>query len=291
MSPSALLTGQRFSDAALGVTWIHGSVSAKHNADPDLQVHWYDEHTVILRQNKAIDYEAPFLFLLFGSERALLLDTGATASAKVFPVRQVVDDLVGMWLVRHPCLGYELLVLHTHSHHDHVAGDGQFAERPNTTLVAADRDSAWSFLGLEDTSGTSTLDLGQRQLEVMATPGHDAAAITYYDPWTGFLLTGDTVYPGRLYIEDWTAYSETIDRLVAFAEQHPVMHVLGCHIEMTREPGIDYPIRTTYQPHEAPLEMAPGRLKAIRSLLDEAGPNPARLAAPDFILWPEQGAS
>jgi glyoxylase-like metal-dependent hydrolase (beta-lactamase superfamily II) len=231
MSRTAALTGQRFSTAPLGVAWIHGSVSAKHNADPDLQVHWYDEHTVILRQNKAIHYEAPFLYLLFGSERALLLDTGATESATWFPVRQIVDDLVGMWLVRHRSLGYELLVMHTHTHHDHVAGDEQFRDRPNTTLVPADLARAWGFLGLEDTAGTRTLDLGQRQLEVMATPGHDAAAITYYDPWTGFLLTGDTVYPGRLYIEDWAAYSDTIDRLVAFVDQHPVTHVLGCHIE------------------------------------------------------------
>ena len=36
---------------------------------------------MILRQNMAIDYEAPFLYLLFGGDRALLLDTGATASA------------------------------------------------------------------------------------------------------------------------------------------------------------------------------------------------------------------
>ena len=42
----------------LGVHWIHGSESAKHNTDPDIQVHWYDEHTVILRQNMAINYEA-----------------------------------------------------------------------------------------------------------------------------------------------------------------------------------------------------------------------------------------
>jgi len=62
----------------LGVDWIHGSVSAKHNTDPDVQVHWYDEHTVILRQNKAINYEAPFMFLLFGGARAALIDTGAT---------------------------------------------------------------------------------------------------------------------------------------------------------------------------------------------------------------------
>ena len=51
---------------------FHGSPSAKHDADPDIQIHHYNPHTVILRQNKAIDYEAPFIFLFFGSDRAFL---------------------------------------------------------------------------------------------------------------------------------------------------------------------------------------------------------------------------
>jgi hypothetical protein len=59
----------------LGVDWISGSMSAKHNTDPDIQVHWYDEHTVILRQNMAVNFEAPFMFLMFGGVRAVLIDT------------------------------------------------------------------------------------------------------------------------------------------------------------------------------------------------------------------------
>ena len=78
----------------LEVAWIHGSESAKHNTDPDIQVHAYDEHTFILRQNMAVNYEAPFMFLLFGNARAVLIDTGATASADFFPLRRVVDGLV-----------------------------------------------------------------------------------------------------------------------------------------------------------------------------------------------------
>jgi hypothetical protein len=50
----------------LDVAWIHGSEAAKYNTDPDIQVHACDEHTYILRQNKAVHYEAPFMFLLFG---------------------------------------------------------------------------------------------------------------------------------------------------------------------------------------------------------------------------------
>ena len=86
----------------LNVAWIHGSEAAKYNTDPDIQVHACDEHTYILRQNKAVHYEAPFMFLLFGGARALLLDTGATASPQFFPLRRTVDSIIGGWLARHP---------------------------------------------------------------------------------------------------------------------------------------------------------------------------------------------
>ncbi|MHA7240528.1 MBL fold metallo-hydrolase [Arthrobacter sp. TMS1-12-1] len=267
-------------------------MSSKHNTDPEVQVHWYDDDTVVLRQNKAVDYEAPFLFLLFGDERVVLLDTGATASPQLFPVRAVVDELIRVWLGRHPEARrpYDLVVLHTHSHGDHGAGDAQFAGRPATTLVPADREAAWQYLGLSDApEEIGEVDLGRRILSVLATPGHDAAAVTFYDPWTGILFTGDTVYRGRLYIEDWPAFSRSVDRLIAFAHAHPVTHVLGCHIEMTGTPGVDYPVRTTYQPDEPPLEMTVDHLREVRSALDAAGPEPTRRVCDDFILWPVDG--
>jgi len=272
----------------LDVRWIHGSPSSKHNTDPDLQTYWYDENTVILRQNKAIDYEAPFLFLLFGEERAVLLDTGATASPDFFPLRRVVDGLIESWLRRNPRSEYALLVLHTHAHDDHVAGDDQFADRPDTVLVKADKESAWDFFGFStDADAIRPVDLGGRVLHAFATPGHHSAAVTFYDPWTGILLTGDTVYRGRLYIVDWAAFSHSIDRLIEFCQTHPVTHVIGCHIEMTRQAGVDYPVRTTYQPDEPPLEMTVSHLHAIRAAIDEVGPEPALRAFDEFILWPE----
>lgn len=282
-SPSAPAT------EPLTVEWIHGSESSKHNTDPDVQVYWFDENTAILRQNKAINYEAPFLYLLFGDRRAALLDTGATASPELFPLRRVVDELVDSWLSRHSVDDYGLVVTHTHSHGDHVAGDDQFVGRPDTVVVGADRDSAWKFFGFtaNDPEAIKVFDLGGRAIEVLATPGHDGAAVTFYDPRTGFLLTGDTVYRGRLYVEDWQAFSDSIDRIIAFADQRPVTHVLGCHIEMTRQPGVDYPVRTTFQPDEPPLEMTPDHLRAVRDALASAGSNPERITCDDFIIWPE----
>ncbi|MFE4970796.1 MBL fold metallo-hydrolase [Kitasatospora sp. NPDC056651] len=276
----------------LDVRWIHGSPSAKHNTDPDIQVHEYDEHTVILRQNKAVHYEAPFVFLFFGADRAVLIDTGATAEAAYFPLRATVDELVEKWLARNSRSGddYELLVLHTHAHGDHIAGDGQFADRPSTTVVGAQLATAWPYFGFDqDAEGVSPVDLGGgRVLKCLATPGHHEASVTFYDPWTGFLLTGDTVYPGRLYINDWPAFGRTIERLIAFTESHPVTYVLGCHIEMTREPGVDYPIRTTHQPDEPPLQLTPAHLHRIRAAVAELGDRPRRCPLDALILWPHE---
>jgi hydroxyacylglutathione hydrolase len=180
------------------------------------------------------------------------------------------------------------MVVHTHGHGDHVAADDQFTDRDDTVLVKADKDAAWEFFGFSrDADAIRPVDLGGRVLQAFATPGHHCAAVTFYDPWTGILFTGDTVYRGRLYIVDWAAFSHSIDRMIEFCRAHPVTHVLGCHIEMTRQAGVDYPVRTSYQPDEPPLEMTVAHLDAIRSALDEVGPEPARRAFDEFILWPE----
>src|SRR5580698_754517 len=89
------------SAGSLEVSWNHGTRRGQA-AEPRIQVHRYDEHTAILRQSKSVNYEAPFLFLLFGNERALLLDTGATADPQKFPLRETVDVLIAAWLAKHP---------------------------------------------------------------------------------------------------------------------------------------------------------------------------------------------
>ncbi|MGH7152247.1 MAG: hypothetical protein ACREIU_16190, partial [Planctomycetota bacterium] len=81
----------------LDVRWIHGAADCSSNADPPIQVHRYDEDTWILRQNKCVHYEAPFLYLLLGTRRAFLQDTGATPSPEKFPLRDTVDRLLEEW--------------------------------------------------------------------------------------------------------------------------------------------------------------------------------------------------
>jgi len=70
-------------------------------------------------------------------------------------------------------------------------------------------------------------DLGGQVLGITGRHRHQAASIAASDPWTGFLITGDTVYPGRLYVQDMPAFIASLDRLVAFARSRPETHVMG----------------------------------------------------------------
>lgn len=252
------------SPGSLDVQWIHGSVSPKHNTDPDIQIHFYNEHTVIMRQNMAVHYEAPFMFLLFGNDRAILLDTGATRSPEFFPLRQTVDDLMAQWLSRYPRDNYGLVVAHTHLHRDHFEADPQFSDRHNTVIVEKTLEATVQFYGFQNwPQDEVSFDLGGRTLRVLATPGHEEAEVSIYDPYTQLLFSGDLVYPGRLYVRDWQTFSDSIERMIAFCKTHPISHILGCHVEMSIYPKLDYLIRTNYQPYERPLQMTTAQLQSI----------------------------
>jgi hydroxyacylglutathione hydrolase len=271
----------------LDVRWIHGSPSRRNPTDPALQVHRYDEHTYVLRQSKDVTFEAPFLFLLFGNDRVLQLDTGAT---KDDTVRSTVDTLIDDWLVRHPHSEYGLIVAHSHGHGDHVAGDERFAGRRHTTVVARDVEAVRAFFGFADwPAEVVRFDLGGRVLEVTGIPGHHPASLAVYDPWTGWLLSGDTVYPGRLYVRDYPAFIDSLDRLVQLAENRPVTGVLGCHVEMTRKPGRDYFPGCRYQPEEPALQMTPQQLRHVRDAAVAVASKRGVHRFDDFIIYNGMG--
>jgi glyoxylase-like metal-dependent hydrolase (beta-lactamase superfamily II) len=195
---------------------------------PPWQIHEYNANFYILRESGCTNYEKPFLYLIFGRDRALLVDTGAGASDAAV----VTQKLIGGWLVRNKRDSIALTVAHSHAHGDHVAGDKGFTGMANTTLVAATVEAAQSAFGIQNwPEQAGAIDLGDRVIDVLAIPGHQAAHLAYYDRRTGILLTGDHLYPGRLYVTDFPTYQASTRRLVEFTATRPVAHILGCHIE------------------------------------------------------------
>lgn len=272
----------------LDVRWIHGSPDRHRPTDPETQVVHYNEHTVLLRQSKDVSFEAPFMFLLFGNDRALLLDTGAVRNDQL---RGTVDGLIDAWQARHhPDPDYDLVVAHTHGHGDHVAGDASFGDRPRTTVIGREVDAVGEFFGFTGwPEQVVHFDLGGRVLELTGIPGHHPASVLIHDSWTGLLFTGDSVYPGRLYVPDFPAYVDSMRRAVEFAEARTVTHVLGCHIEMTDAPGRDYFPGCRYQPHEPPLQMSVEQLCAVRDAAVSVAAHKGVHRFDDFIIYNGMG--
>lgn len=256
--------------------WTTGGPDCRHV--PDWQVHAYNPDFYILRQSGCTNYEKPFLYLIFGHGRALLVDTGASpANTAAF---------VGTLPARHGAL--PLVVAHSHGHADHVSGDAAFQKMEGVTFVPATAEAgqkAFSIPQWPEESGS--IDLGGRVIDVIPIPGHQAAHVAYYDRRTGILLTGDHLYPGRLYVADFPAYLASTQRLVQFTATRPVAHILGCHIEQSATPYADYPAGTKYQPQEHTLELGRAHLLELLAGLEALHGTPARVRFRDFTIWPK----
>ena len=265
----------------LPANWYVGGADC--HGTSQFRVHAYNDGLFILRQAACTNFEKPLLYLVFGHDRALLLDTGAGGVDVATPI----DSLIRAWLLLQGRPSIALVVAHSHAHSDHVAGDSQFVARLSTSIVGHDTASVRAFFGIKRwPQDRGVLDLGGRLLDVIPIPGHQSASIAVYDRLTGVLLTGDTFYPGRLYVRDTAAYAESIARLVEFTRDNPAVHMLGAHIENTRTPGLDYPEGTVDQPEEHGLDLGRAQLLELDSLVRAMRGRMVRTVRPDFTVWP-----
>ncbi len=255
------------------------------SAVPDWQVHKYNQDFYILRQSGCTHYEKPFLYLIFGKDQALLEDTGAGQPKTA----EIVMDLVAKWSQARGRKPVPLLVVHSHSHGDHVAGDSQFEGLPNVRMVKARVEDIQSGLGMRNWPvEIGKIDLGGRVIDVIPIPGHDKASVAYYDRRTGILLTGDSFYAGRLYVggDMFTEFAASHQRMVTFVKGKPVSHILGTHIEQTRTPFKDYPRGTTYQPDEASLELTIDDLIELNQALTDLGGRLKKVELKKMTIYP-----
>jgi glyoxylase-like metal-dependent hydrolase (beta-lactamase superfamily II) len=195
-------------------------------------------------------------YLISGSERAVLFDTGMG----IGDLKRLVGQLTKLPVV----------VVNSHTHGDHVGGNWQFSTvygmdtaftrksakgsteqarqeiepseicgvLPTGFDVNAYRTQAWTIA--KTIRDGERIDVGGRTLEVIATPGHTPDAICLFDKLNGLLFTGDTYYPGTIYLfspeTDLDAYGRSVRRLVALAPQVKV--VLGAHNFPISQPSV-----------------------------------------------------
>jgi len=179
-------------------------------------------------------YEEVISYLVLGSKRALLFDTGLG----IGDIREVVRQLTQL----------PVTVLNSHTHFDHIGGNSQFneilgADTPYTGANSrgASHEELKEILAPGRLCGSlprnfnrdsyvippfhisrfvkdgETIDLGARKLEVLQTPGHTPDSLSLLDRKNKLLFTGDTFYAGPIFLyvpeSDVTAYGRSIERL------------------------------------------------------------------------------
>ncbi len=180
---------------------------------------WFEVYEIrpgVLAIYEPGQFEEVISYLVVGTERALLFDTGLG----IGDVRAVVDELTGL----------EVAVLNSHTHYDHVGGNHAFATVYGTNLdytrdhergraheevaefvgpgwiwketpegFSAESYASLPFAVTERVEDGQVLSLGGVDLEVLLTPGHAPDSLCLLDRGRGLLFTGDTFYPATLY--------------------------------------------------------------------------------------------
>jgi glyoxylase-like metal-dependent hydrolase (beta-lactamase superfamily II) len=195
-------------------------------------------------------------YLIVGTKQALLFDTGMG----IANVRKLVAQLTSRPVV----------VLNSHTHDDHVGGNWQFnfVYGMDTAFTRANakgsREDAQAEIAPGEICGDLPkgfdpktyatkpwhismfvhdgfkINLGGRTVEIIATPGHTPDSISLIDRENGLLFTGDTYYPGPIWLfrpeTDLDAYVTSVKKLAALAPQ--IKLVLGAHNVAVADPSV-----------------------------------------------------
>lgn len=147
------------------------------------------------------------LYLIAGTERAVLLDSGFG----FFPnLRKQAEALCGL----------PVELVHTHAHGDHTGGDGEWAQAwLHPSEWAEYRRSLGGGMKLLPLEDGMVLDLGGRSLEAVHVPGHTPGSAALLDRENRLLFSGDTVMTQPVFLfspgctpEDYRASLEKLKR-------------------------------------------------------------------------------
>lgn len=151
-------------------------------------------------------------FLLAGSEKAVLIDTGATSG----DARKLAESVTEL----------PLILINTHGDVDHTAGNAAFksfymhpADYTNCNVNERCPDSM--LIPLQD---RDIIDAGDRPLEIIFIPGHTYGSVAILDCNNRVLYTGDSVQDGHIYMFGVHRQPETfvasLDKMISLKERY-----------------------------------------------------------------------
>jgi len=179
------------------------------------------------------------------------------------------------------------LLLVTHHHPDHVAGNLALKERYGLTIVGP-RSEAAKIPGLDrSVSEGDIIEFAGRKIEVIETPGHTSGHISFHIPQEKLAFVGDTLFAlgcGRLFEEGPAVMLASMKKLAALPPETSVY----CGHEYTLS---NARFAVTVDPDNEALKVRAQRIERLRgegkatlptTIGDELATNP-------FLRWNEPG--
>ncbi|MBQ5328164.1 MAG: MBL fold metallo-hydrolase [Oscillospiraceae bacterium] len=204
-----------------------------------------DENTFVISEPN--HWEETNCYLLVGKENALLIDTGLGVSDISKEVLKITNKPV--------------MAVPTHVHWDHIGGLWKFSEfyvhesekdwiEENFPLsnefvrkMLVKGNNLTGFINVDDYAvfqgnpkkiliDGDIIDLGNRKIEVLHTPGHSPGHMCFFEEKTGYLFSGDLIYKGTLFANydstDPEKYIESVQKI----SKLPVNRVFPAHHSM-----------------------------------------------------------
>ena len=220
------------------------------------QLRWFDDYYAVanLGENayaigEPLYGQCNFSYLIVGSARALLFDTGPG----VRDIRRIVHALTAV----------PIEALPSHLHFDHVGNLDKFEDILLPDLPGLRRQlhggrlslGFYQFLGFVEgfkrssfpvtrwVAPGSAIDLGDRQLTLLSVPGHTPDSVVLLDHSANRLFAGDFIYPSEIYAflpgANLSDYVVSAQRVLALLNDHSMIY--GGH-GCDSLPTVDVPV-------------------------------------------------
>ena len=145
-------------------------------------------------------------FLLTGTERALLVDSGMT----VHCAKEIAEGLTGL----------PVSLFNTHADPDHIGSNGEFDRFYMHPAEESNYRSRGGTGDIQPVREGDVIDLGGRKLAVIGLPGHTPGSIALLDIDARVLISGDPIQQGTVFMfgpqRNMAEYIGSLERL----EQH-----------------------------------------------------------------------